>query len=823
MNDMKLFIDGTQADIDGRTGVSVTLSVARLTEFESSRTGYAKTIVLPMSPRNMELLGDEADPNAAGDFNAQGHTARIEADGCTVLEGVLTVAECVVGRAAGYYRVNIIGPGKEWVAAAAATPLRQLDVPYGVTLTGEAICRSWEDDTPVRFLPVQREGFEPANPDRNVFAPQKILSYEDYHPFLHVRTMVERIFARAGYAISSQFMSGPLFDSLYMSGNYPQKDTALQRSKMDFRAGRTETAQAAADHLGRVYATPYANQNTIGNIVETANPANSDQIVGELFSIGECFRRVDRHVAFVPTGEIVMGFEYTFAYTTQYRITGPRTVVGFDTIYTGGEQAHKFSLTMPFEDRREQMVGFKTFKVVVYDYADGERLRMDYWEITNAEADPDNLQPGDYQNRSTAQFTTAEQNITINTYNRIVNARLMKFAGNSFSPYTGQWGIYDATMTRTGTMDVQVTVRSGPERVTPASPKTFYDIYFGGADPQMTLQIGRATTVRPVFAYGPTEGAQLDFAQVAAHRISCLDLINGLKQMFNLYFITDQAAKTVYVEPRADFYAPEPVVDLSGAVDLAKGLAVSGMGDERYGTLALCYADGDSAVAGAGAGEQGPMGVWSVRIGSGPGVRTYRNPLFAPTVSAAGGYNGARDALLMQVRSTAGVQENDGEQLNFTPRIVRYLGMKELPAGQSWGWPGDGNRYPFAAFHYHGDDNPYSGDSPNPLSTFSPDAATLWQNGLSLCHEDRDGVAGLHRMRDADAEQLLHGRRVEAWVMLRPCDVESFVSLTSLKTDFRALYRLTIDGESALYRLEEIVDYNPQGSTPTKCIFIKEV
>ena len=67
-------------------------------------------------------------------------------------------------------------------------------------------------------------------------------------------------------------MEGAFFRSLYMSGAYAARDTAAAEKRMGFRAVRLTTATAAADALGRVYATPYGEGNVVGNIVETATP-----------------------------------------------------------------------------------------------------------------------------------------------------------------------------------------------------------------------------------------------------------------------------------------------------------------------------------------------------------------------------------------------------------------------------------------------------------------------------------------------------------------------------------------------------------------------
>ncbi|MFQ7503240.1 MAG: hypothetical protein ACLRMJ_09330 [Alistipes finegoldii] len=95
---------------------------------------------------------------------------------------------------------------------------------------------------------------------------------DDYHPFLHVATLVETIFGEAGYRIESRFMESDLFRSLYMSGAYASRDTAALAARMGFFARRLSSATAKADYSGRVAANPNTALNSVGNIVETATP-----------------------------------------------------------------------------------------------------------------------------------------------------------------------------------------------------------------------------------------------------------------------------------------------------------------------------------------------------------------------------------------------------------------------------------------------------------------------------------------------------------------------------------------------------------------------
>ena len=66
------------------------------------------------------------------------------------------------------------------------------------------------------------------------------------------------------------------------------------------------------------------------------------------------------------------------------------------------------------------------------------------------------------------------------------------------------------------------------------------------------------------------------------------------------------------------------------------------------------------------------------------------------------------------------------------------------------------------------------------------------------------------------------GVRLEAWVRLWPDDIEALIRPNYLMRDFRARFRLYVDGEWSNWRLEEVCDYHPS-SPSTRCIFTKIV
>jgi hypothetical protein len=352
----------------------------------------------------------------------------------------------------------------------------------------------------------------------------------------------------------------------------------------------------------------------------------------------------------------------------------------------------------------------------------------------------------------------------------------------------------------TGTVDVELTVRTAPEEITPANPKFFDDIYFGGADPGQSITLSPETWLRPVFYAQPTEGSTVDFSEVCAHSASRMDFITALRQMFNLCFQTDIRRRSVRIEPADTFFSSERIIDWSDRLDVSRPVVVEELGGELSREMVWCYLSGDEAVARFNRENGGQLGRWAVAVEStaaAPQSSVWENPMFTPSLNTSDVYLGAPSARLVQAGEGTSETLERTENLNFAPKIVRYEGLASLPSGENWGWPLAGASYPLLAFH-------------------SP------EGGYTLCFEDRDGCTGLHSYRDRDTRLWNQGRRITVWLSLDAADIESLSFPTSAGPDFRALYRLRIDGEECLCRLEEVCDYSPEAPS-TKCIMIKHI
>ena len=803
---MRFFIDGRELDTDRNESVSISISVEQFTKLGESTWNEVKyPVKIPVTERNRQVVGDAEEIASGVFFNQQEHEGWIEADGCRLIEGPLRLCGVEHGPESEWYRFEIVTPGNWWAQRASEEMFRMLEIDFREVFNGEMIQNSWTWDQPVRFLPVQRQEFLTENPEENMIEPVRVLTVEDYHPFLHVRSLLEKMMEVAGYRISSDFFQSEYFDSLYISGNYIVHDVELLRSRMDFLAGRFYDTEAETDRFGYVYTGEAPALNCLGLLVDTADPeAVSDEgtTIEGVFNVNGCFRAENGGVAFYPPQEVVLGFEYHFIYTTETWMASREELWGINRVKLPGEEFREFRIANRNKDRREEYTENFSYLLIVFDYVEGEQFRMTHDVVSDPEADLNNLQPGEYETEVAIEFAARSCTVGAYTNNRLTHPKLWIASGETYIPYEGDWALYDGYVSERGSVDVEFTVYSTPERLLPSQPKHFERVVFAGPKQGMKMVLRKYTRLKPRFTAHPGEGSVLIYEEIAEHRVRQIRMIEAVQHLFNLCFYTDHRTRTVYIEPKSEFYCNDVVVDWSEKVDRSRSVEIAEVGEEMCQTMTYCYQEGDGAVDQWNEEHGELLGSWSVQVKNRfaqRGEKIEENSMATASIVKDDVYAEAPSAGLLQTGNRAGM--DDDANVNFPAKFVHYFGMKPLPEGELWGWPGGGKIYPDVAVHR---------------------PASEGKEEVSLLFEDRDGVVGLHRFRDIDFKRCDLGRKVTVWLFLEPRDVEALLVPNRLKRDFRALFRLGIGGEDGLFRLESVEKYRP-GDGSTRCVFFREV
>ncbi len=431
-------------------------------------------------------------------------------------------------------------------------------------------------------------------------------------------------------------------------------------------------------------------------------------------------------IRFTPPTQVSAGFEYYLKYTTDHRIASRTQLRGFDTVYLGPGSRLSFTLANRYEDRRPAMRANYAYRIVVFGHTAGSQYRLTCTLDGVAGA-------------AWTTFSGRSARVASPVSGNPANPVLWVMRDGQWTRYAEDWALYDGNVEETGQTTVELRIRTAAELVSPASPKYFYAINFSGAEAGMALTLHKECSLRPCFLSSPGYGSVLRFADVAQHRIRQSELLEALAHLFNLRFYTEEATRRVFIEPADGFYGSGPEADWRTKTDFSQPVVLEEIAPQIHEVRTWCYQEGDGAVKRYESDADTAFGAWNVRTDScaaKQGERTERNPLFGPTLNSTGHYRNAPAAQLMQVGDRDDAAQ-DGT--NFTPRIVRYMGMHPLPDGQRWGYPLHAAEYPLAAFHFAGD------------ATAEP---------FTLCFEDRDGAQGLHRYYDRQTTQEATRQRI---------------------------------------------------------------
>lgn len=781
---MELRVDGQPGDLGSVPASVWRWSAESLCSAEATRSGRQIQLRLPATESNDRIFGYARTPHTAERFNRSLHRAQLLEGGVELFTGVIRLLGVRPEVADEAYEVELRGGAAGWVETAARSTLEELPVEFSMSLIPTAIRESWEGDSPVRFLPLIHDDYQAPASASSLLPVERLLSVDDYHPFLHVGTLVEQIFAQEGYTLRSDFIHSEPFDRLYISGAYATRDVEARRRRFDFLARRGRAVEAVADSSGRVYASAYMAVNSVGNLVDCLSPqAEDDQGTPQIdcFSTGGALRIEDEALTFRPSSELEVGFSYHLRYESDYRILSRTQLAGFDSVYLGEGADFRFRLANRFEDRRSETVAGQAYRIVVFGHNAGARYRL----LTDKDTLP-------FASRSALLTLTSDETPILQIYNATTAL---------WSPYSGDWALYDGYITEEGTTEVELTLRTAPEQVGPQQPKRFTNIYFSGADEGMSFRLLKGCSLQPIFSSQPAFGEELTWRDVAQLGVRQTELLDALQHLFNWRIFTDEAQKCVVIEPQEALYGQSEVVDWSHRVVMGEEIFLQESDREQHASRRYAYRAGDGTVERYNLETGERFGEWVVvspSMATLQGEEQRRNPLFAATQNRTGYFELAPSASVPVVGDRDDVEAVDGR--TFLPRILYYAGLKSLPEGERWGYPAPEGVYPSAFFH--------------PINEAEREA------GITLCFEDREGLVGLNQYHRAEEAILSRGQRLHLTLLLAPDEVAALGSRsTPSEAGFDALFRLRVGGEPLRCRLEAVESYNPQRGL-ARCRFI---
>ena len=787
---IRLLIDGRVCDADLSQVKMPDYHFDELSKVESRREGDHIRLELPSTPENDIIFCNATDLQSAERFNDEFHAAVIEVDGVELFRGTAYFDGVEMSDKGVFYRIEIIGGAAQWARQACRLMFNQIEMDYTSLLDMVEIGDSWTNSSPIKFLPVQRSREELSNGQTVLTVPEKILTTEDYHPFISVDALVRAIFSEAGYSIDSRFFESELFRSLYISGAYPTTDLDAKAQKMDFLAGRTKSVATTANFRGRVFATPAVVANSVGNIVEVVASdtvdADGNVVSSGFFSENNCFTLDDEgFIIFKPLTKVNVGFEYLLKFACGYQIESRGGLKSFNHVYLGDGVTVPFQLTNRFKDYREELHPDFEYRFVNFDYSSEYKYKLQYQMSGRWYAWAD-------VNSKTVLVVTPED---ISTADRVALFRAAA-ASEQYELCAEDWALYEGWIDYEGVTEAELVVRTPAVELSANSKKYFDSIYFGGAVQGMSFTLLSGTTIRPIFTSSVGYGSRLTFEDVAHIRVRQSVLLDAVQQMFNLRFYTDERCKRVYIEPYDDFMQSAEQYDWSDRIDYSKPITIEDIVRNIHEKRTIGYGDGDKSVRQYNTENNALFGEWSYITSSRAAIQgeeDSRNPLFAPTISLSGGFINAESALVMQMD---GEEESGADE---SVRVVKYVGMHPLAEGERWGYPYSEAEYPLAAFHFAGDE---------------------CLDGFTLCFENRDGSKGLHSFYDQQFAEDAECRKVTLSMRILPDEFVNLFHFVDGQPSIRSIFVLKINGLPQCYRLHSVEEYDALKQT-ARCSFVQ--
>ncbi|MBR5853901.1 MAG: hypothetical protein IKY74_06840 [Alistipes sp.] len=757
-----LFIDGIDCPlVEGRVAFPL-FNAKKLRSIEDWRSGESVVLEVEATPQMDWLFGFANEANHIEEFNTSYHLGEVRVDGVLLIAGVASLVGARVGKSRSY-RVEVRTGGAEWADNVSTTRLSATDIDTERIMTLTSVKQSWRDDGDVRLLPIKRDTYV-KEAHTGQYVPQQTILPQDYHPFLSLRAIVEKSICRDGYTIQSNFLDTEFFKSLMLSGAYSQPEIEQAYSTMDFKAVRSKSTTTTSSLSGRVDVSAPEGGWRLGPLVDTISPSTLDENGDECyeaFSRGGCFKIVSGIPTFRPSREVRVAFDLRLHYTTDYRIISSTRLEGYDKIYISSDCYVDVDLINPYKDRRATAQPGIQYTLFIFDY--------------NPEAS--------YRLSSYGTVVSAVSSIVLpKSYTGRLTLSVMLPGQTMYAPYDGDWALYDGIISETGRREVDITLRTPFEVLTPSSPKEFQTIYFYGASAEQNLTLHSGCSIVPIFGGTAGYGELLSFKDVAHHDISQALAIEAVAHLFNLCIYTHIPTKRVYIEPYDDFFNGE-VVDWRER-QRREDEVISEGASEGYMAETLGYQQSDGATARLTSGSEPPFGRWNIAYrnyavkGS---VRSRLNPILLATASMDNATTLAPSAKFLVV----GDRDRIANQEYIAPRIVSYQGVKQLPNGEMWPLSSGINYYPLVTFH-------------------DPDS------GVSLCFEDRDGCSGLHRYYDRELQETYLGQTLTTNIALAPEQYMKLFDPMSEEANIRSRFLLNIGSSSALFRLDEIVSYDAE-------------
>ncbi len=758
---VKVKIDGVECDFEADDTLVLSYSSEDLVNLESGRTGRRIQFKMPLNAQNSEVFGIVGDVHPLTKFNEQWHAMTIEADGIELFSGTAYLMGVLWQESTRYMVVECGGGVIDWADTAATTLFKNINMSFSMRLTTDNIKASWASDSNVKFFPIVRDSYEVEGSSTDMTGVRILSSIDDYHPFIRLSSLIEAIFKADGYSVESETALKEEFDEIYISGNYTSADgSSAAEEAMGFYAKKLEDVSTLTDDMGRVSMSPYDPVTTVGNIVDIES-IESDY---ECYNHGNCLQINNLALVYTPLTQICVGFEYYLHYSCDCTIASRSAMKGINIFNTIDNDYVEWEITNRYMDQRESVVKNINYKVVIFDFVEGETFRL-------------------YGTDESGNFTLISSSITermtsVLLTSAYTNLQLYRLNGTSYSTYPDDWALYFGYVEETTFAEVKVTIRTAAKDYSPSSPMKFESQLLEGAERWVNFTLHKDSSLRPYFTEYPAYNATLSFEDIGQHSFSALDLLSSVQHLYNLRISTNESARSVTIESFDNFYSGE-TYDWSSKLIEGQEIEFVDYAQNTHRQTTYGYQQTDGVVQRLEQSDNLYFGEWTASVDSYVAASS-RQTLLNPMLSAS--TNDEDGVMVVGDRDDVSTVSS----LSFSPRIGRYLDTLEV----------DYENYsiPYVAFH-------------------AP------EYGFTLCFENRDGVEGLNRFYTSQVELFQRAQLVSLSLQITALDYINLVEPNDVAPSIRSTFKFSLNGESFKTILYSIESYNPISGV-AKCLFL---
>lgn len=657
---VEFVVDGVAYECGSISKIDVGYSADDLKDVTAGRTRSDISVTITSSQDNWNLLKAELYPHCSSKFNYRYRTGELQVDSQTIFDGEAVLNRVEWSADEITMTFTILGDTDSWAHAVALSTFNSIPIEFEKQMLFSTITDSWSEGEAVSFLPVTRDEVSYEVSSTQGYSIIKVRGVDDYHPFLHVKSLVDAIFSATEYSVESAFMESDFFKRLYISGSYAHSESDTAHTRMGFYLCREGDTQTTAAYGGRVYASPYISFNSVGNLVDLSTIESRD----DCYSNGGALSESSGAVGFTPIYSTNVGFEFRFAYVATCRVESRTTLSTFDRIYVGDSIQFEFTMANCWVDLRDTTLDANfTYTLFAFDHTDNTQYKL---------VDATTGVTIQYFTTSSTTFTTSSAQ----------SVKLLYLSGISYVDYPNDWVVYSGWVAEQSELEIDVTFTSPPSYMSVGQTHTFDNIIFDGGEQGDTFILLERTSIRAIFASYPGYGSYFSFEDIGRHDITQGDFLSSLQHLFNLCIYTDSSSGLVYIEPRDDFYGDD-LWDWTIKIIESEGVEFSPLAQDIYKSRTWRYQSGEASMEQYLDCSVDEYGVWSSTNGSYvaiEGSKTYYNSLLYPSVNDSDGvlYIGER------------YDDTTLDTLNITPRIVQRVGYCQTT---------NEGELPYATFH----------------------------------------------------------------------------------------------------------------------------